>query len=124
MRTTLGCEQHARHDCGCPGYPNLQTALRDCGGLCQIVPHADRCIRCQAARLIDTLQNRNGRYLERIIDLQNEAEHNAPPAGYINIQLPIGLIETIIETDRILFAIEPIRTAIKHAYNGNDTHQL
>ncbi len=71
MRHNLGCEQHAVHDCGCPGYPNLQTALRDCGGICQIVPHDQRCIRCQAARLIDTLQNRNARYLDRILNLQD-----------------------------------------------------
>jgi len=124
MTTRFGCEKHAVHDCGCPGYPNLQSALRDCGNLCEIVPYIDRCIRCQAARLIDTLQNRTTRYLARIIDLQNEAEHNAPPAGYLTITLPIGLVETIIETDRILFALEPIRTAIHQAYTGNDTGQL
>jgi len=70
----MGCTTHAVHDCGCPGYPNLQTALRDCGGLCQIIPHPDRCIRCQAARLIDTLQNRNARYLDRILHLQDTLE--------------------------------------------------
>ena len=120
MRTDMGCDLHYQMDCGCPGYPSIQNVLRDCGHNCQHRPYRDRCIRCQAARLIDTLQTRTARYLDRIVDLQDETERNTPPAGYINIQLPIGLVERIIETDRILFALEPIRTAITQAYNGND----
>jgi len=120
MRHNLGCEQHAVHDCGCPGYPSLQTALRDCGRDCIDWRHTERCIRCQAADMIDRYKTRSERYLERIIELQDETERNTPPAGYINIQLPIGLVERIIETDRILFALEPIRTAITQAYNGDN----
>ena len=123
MRNEMGCNTHAVHDCGCPGYPSISSALRDCGNNCEERPYVDRCIRCQAARLIDTLQNRTSRYLDRIVDLQDELETVTPPAGYIHIQLPIGLIEQIVDTNRILFAIEPIRTAILNAYNGHDNPQ-
>ena len=119
----IGCDLHYTHDCGCPGYPSISSALRDCGQLCAERPYTRRCIRCQAARLIDTLQNRTARYLDRIVDLQDELETVTPPAGYIHIQLPIGLVEQIVDTNRILFAIEPIRTAILNAYNGHDDPQ-
>lgn len=119
----IGCETHYASDCGCPGYPSISSALRDCGNHCDQVPYIDRCIRCQAARLIDTLTTRSERYLDRIVDLQDELETVTPPAGYIHIELPIGLVEQIVDTNRILFAIEPIRTAILNAYNGHDTPQ-
>jgi hypothetical protein len=114
----LGCEQHATHDCGCPGYPNLQTALRDCGNHCHNLPYIDRCIRCQAARLIDTLQNRNGRYLERIIELQDTIDELSPPHGHITIHLPTATIEQIVETDRIFPALEELRTAINNTWEN------
>ena len=118
MSIDMGCDLHYQTDCGCPGYPSIQTALRDCGQPCWTRPHTLRCIRCQAADQIDRYKQRSERYLDRIVDLQEEAERAAAPAGYINIQLPIGLVEQIIETERILFALEHIRTAITKAYEG------
>lgn len=121
--THIGCEWHQTHNCGCPGYPSISSALRDCGNNCEERPYARRCIRCQAARLIDTLQNRTARYLDRIVDLQDELEDFTPELGYIHIELPIGLVEEIVTTNRIIFAIEPIRTAILQAYTGDDYAQ-
>jgi len=116
----LGCEQHLQFDCGCPGYPSIQNALRDCGNNCQHRPHINRCVRCQAAQLIDTLQTRTDRFIERIIELQDEIERNTPPAGHLNIPIPIETAEQIVDTNRILFALETIRTAITQTYNGNN----
>ena len=87
--------------------------------------HTDCWLHHQAADQIDRYETRSEHYLERIIELQEEAQRAAAPAGYINIQIPIGLVEQIIveqiiETERILFALEHIRTVITKAYDGND----
>ena len=70
----FGCNFHMVTDCGCPGYPTLQTTLRDCGNKCQERPRNNRCVRCQAADMIDRYQTRGDRYLERIIELQDHIE--------------------------------------------------
>jgi len=119
-----GCNYHLVHDCGCPGYPSLQEILRGCGKDCIDWQRSERCIRCQAADMIDRYKTRSERYLDRIIELQETNEELSPPAGHVSIHVPIDTIERIIETDRILFALEPIRTAIHQAYTGNDTDQL
>ena len=113
---TLGCRQHAVHDCGCPGYPSLQSALRDCGGDCIDWRHTERCIRCQAADMIDRYKTRSERFLERIIELQETIEDLSPPAGYISIHVPVETVERIVETDRIFHALDPIREAARRAW--------
>ena len=113
-----GCNYHMVTDCGCPGYPSIQTALRDCGGICEMVPYIDRCIRCQAARLINTLQNRTERYRDRIIDLQETIEELSPPAGHVAIHLPITTVERIVTTDRMFPTLETLREAIQAAWEG------
>ena len=97
----IGCEIHMMFDCGCAGYPSMQTALRDCGGICEMVPYIDRCIRCQAARLIDTLKTRSERYLDRIIHLQDTIEELSPPAGHVAIHLPISTVQRIVAAQQV-----------------------
>ena len=86
---TLGCRQHAVHDCGCPGYPSLQSALRDCGGDCIDWRHTERCLRCQAADLIDRYKTRSERYLERIIELQETIEKRQLENAFGQGRLPL-----------------------------------
>ena len=69
-----GCNYHMVTDCGCPGYPSLQTVLRDCGNDCIDWRRSERCLRCQAADMIDRYQTRSERYLDRIIELQDHIE--------------------------------------------------
>ena len=114
----IGCETHYAFDCGCPGYPSIQTALRDCGNHCDQVPYIDRCIRCQAARLIDTLTTRSERYLERIIHLQDTIEELSPPAGHVSVHLPISTVERIVTTDRMFPTLDTLRDAIQAAWEG------
>jgi len=113
-----GCNYHLVTDCGCPGYPNLQSALRDCGNLCQIIPYSDRCIRCQAADMIDRYKTRSERHLDRIIELQETTEELSPPAGHISIHVPIDTVERIIETDRMFHALDQLRDSIQAAWEG------
>ena len=114
----IGCETHYAFDCGCPGYPSMQTALRDCGNHCDQVPYIDRCIRCQAARLIDTLTTRSERYLERIIHLQDTIEELSPPAGHVAVHLPVTTVERIVTTDRMFPTLDTLRDAIQAAWEG------
>ena len=71
---TNGCKLHMVTDCGCPGYPSLQNVLRDCGNNCGDYRQQDRCIRCQAAAMIDRYKTRSERYLERILHLQETVD--------------------------------------------------
>lgn len=114
----IGCETHMAFDCGCAGYPSMQTALRDCGNHCDQVPYIDRCIRCQAARLIDTLTTRSERYLERIIHLQDTIEELSPPAGHVAVHLPVTTVERIVTTDRMFPTLDTLRDAIQAAWEG------
>lgn len=66
-----GCAYHREFNCGCPGYPTLQNVLRECGNDCVDRTRNHRCVRCQAADMIDTLNTRTQRYLDRIIHLQD-----------------------------------------------------
>lgn len=110
--TITGCHEHARTDCGCPGYPSLQQVLRDCGNDCANLNHPSRCIRCQAAQMIDRLQTRNSNYLDRILELQTALEHTTAATGTIWIQLPVTTVEQIATTGRIFPALDVIRDAI------------
>ena len=112
------CNLHYSAQCGCPGYPTMASVLRDCGNPCWARPHTLRCLRYQAADTIERLEQRVERFLERIVELQEEAERNTPMVGYINIPIPIAVAEQIIETDRILFALEHFRAAINETLNG------
>jgi len=111
-----GCPEHLVIDCGCPGYPSLQTVLRDCGKDCVDWRHTERCIRCQAADYIDRYKTRSERYLERIIELQDTIEDLSPPSGYISIHVPINTVERIVETDKMLHALGHIRDASRRAW--------
>lgn len=97
----------------------MQQVLRDCGNQwCATMQHTRRCIRCQAADMIDRYKVRSERYLERIIELQDEAERNTPPAGYVAINIPITTVEQIITTDRMFPTLEQLRDAIHAAWEG------
>ena len=114
----FGCNFHMVTDCGCPGYPTLQTVLRDCGKNCAELPRNQRCLRCDAADMIDRYSNRSDRYLERIIELQKTIEDLSPPQGHISIHVPVDTIERIIETDRMFHALEQLRDAINQAWGA------
>lgn len=102
------------------GYPSLTSALRDCGNPnCEIRPHIHRCLRCQAADELDQRNRHIQRLVDRLMEYQEELERVTPPAGYIDIYLPIELVEQIVETDRIFPALDQIRCAIIDAWRGN-----
>ena len=71
-----------------------------------------------AADMIDRYQLRSRRYLERIIDLQDELERATPPAGYVSINLPVETVEQIVTTDRMFPTLEQLRHAILAAWEG------
>lgn len=71
-----------------------------------------------AADMIDRYQLRSRRYLERIIDLQDELERATPPAGYVSINLPVETVEQIVTTDRMFPTLEQLRNAILAAWEG------
>ena len=71
-----------------------------------------------AADMIDRYQLRSRRYLERIIDLQDELERATPPAGYVSVNLPVETVEQIVTTDRMFPTLEQLRNAILAAWEG------
>jgi hypothetical protein len=113
-----GCSTHLVTDCGCAGYPSVQNVLRDCGNDCIDWRHTERCISCQAADQIDRYKTRSERYLERIVELQEELEALTPPAGYVAIHMPIDTVERIVETDRVFHALEQLRDSALRAWEG------
>lgn len=113
-----GCNYHMVPDCGCPGYPSLQERLRGCGNDCIDLKRSERCLRCQAADMIDRYKTRSERYLERIIELQETNEELSPPAGHVSIHIPIDTVERIVTTDRMFPTLEQLRDAIHAAWEG------
>ena len=113
-----GCNYHLVNDCGCPGYPSLQEILRECGKDCADWKRSERCLRCQAADMIDRYKTRSERYLERIIELQETVEELSPQTGYITISVPTAIVEQIVTTDRIFPTLEQLRDAIHAAWEG------
>jgi hypothetical protein len=113
-----GCPIHLVTDCGCAGYPSLQNVLRDCGNDCIDYRHTERCMRCQAADYIDRYKKRSERYLERIVELQEELETVTPPAGYISVHVPIETVERIVETGRMFNDLDELHTCIHRAWEG------
>ena len=113
-----GCNYHLVTDCGCPGYPSLQEILRGCGKDCIDWQRSERCLRCQAADMIDRYKTRSERYLDRIIELQETNEELLPPAGHVSIHVPSDTVERIIETDRMFHALDQLRSSIQAAWEG------
>ena len=96
----------------------MQTVLRGCGKDCIDRKRTDRCLRCQAADMIDRYKTRSERYLERIIELQETVEELTPPAGHVSIHIPIDTVERIVETDRMFPTLDQLRDAIHAAWEG------
>lgn len=113
-----GCNYHLVDDCGCPGYPSIQERLRGCGNDCADWKRSERCLRCQAADMIDRYKTRSERYLERIIELQETVEELTAPAGHVSIDIPIETVERIVTTDRMFPTLEQLRDAIHAAWEG------
>lgn len=68
--------------------------------------------------MIDRYQLRSRRYLERIIDLQDELERATPPAGYVSVNIPVETVEQIVTTDRMSPTLEQLRDTIYAAWEG------
>ena len=68
--------------------------------------------------MIDRYKLRSERYLERIIDLQDELERATPPAGHVSIHIPTDTVERIVTTGITPPTLNQLRDAIHAAWEG------
>lgn len=107
-------------DCGCPGHPNLQQRLRDCGNpSCIDARRYHKCIRCQAAEHIDRVEHRNQLMLERVLALQDAIEEPCDQPPTVLVPIPSATVEDIVATDRMFPSLDILRQAIIDAYNSH-----
>jgi len=112
------CQTHLQIECGCPGHPNIQQRLRDCGNpACIDARRYHKCIRCQAAAHIDRIEHRNQLMLERVIALQDTIEQTSSNKDMVLVSIPFATVEDIVATDRMFPSLEILRQAIIDAYN-------